>query len=89
MQYICWDRSELADETYLNCGELANGEMRKREVPADAAEASRGAGTAQEFLDALGPDGTQLLLYNNSGEARIEGTANARELRAALAAKAS
>ena len=33
--------------------------------------------------------GAQPLLYNNSGEARIEGAANARELRDALAAKAA
>ena len=57
-------------------------------TPAAAAEASDGAETAQAFLDALGADKAQLLLYNLSGEARIEGAANARELREALAAKA-
>ena len=57
------------------------------DVPADVIAASEGAETAQAFLDTL--DGAQLLLYNSSGEARIEGPANARELRAALAAKAA
>ena len=43
----------------------------------------------RSVLDALGAGKAQLLLYNNSGEAKIEGAANARELRAALAAKAA
>ena len=65
----------------------APAELIYRETEEAAAPASEGAETAQAFLDAL--DGAQLLLYNSSGEARIEGPANARELRAALAAKAA
>ena len=88
MQYVWWDRNALVNETYMDCYELINGAVRKKEAPGDVTGASQGAETAKAFLDMLG-DKTQLLLYNNSGEAKIEGEANARELRAALAAKAS
>ena len=87
MRYILWDRSDIVNETYLYCHALIDGVVETADVPADVAAASEGAETAQAFLDAL--DGAQLLLYNSSGEARIEGPANARELRAALAAKAA
>ncbi|MBQ9459738.1 MAG: hypothetical protein IJU66_07365 [Oscillospiraceae bacterium] len=80
MQYVRWDRSALADETYVGCYALENGAVRQVEAPANTAE------TAREFVDALG---AQPLLYNNSGEAGIEGAANARELRDALAARAA
>ena len=89
VRYVRWDHSIFEQESALGCYELANGEVRRTEAPADAAGASEGAETAQEFLDALGADRARLLLYNNSGETGIEGEANARELREALAAKAS
>ena len=89
VRYVRWDHSIFEQESVLGCYELANGEVRKTEVPADAADASKDAETAQAFLDTLGAGRAQLLLYNNSGETRIEGEANARELRAALAAKVS
>ena len=89
VRYVRWDHSIFEQESALGCYELANGEVRRTEAPSDAAGASEGAETAQEFLDALGADRARLLLYNNSGEAGIEGEANARELREALAAKAS
>ena len=63
--------------------------LPNRELPAEVADAAKGAETAQAFLNALGPGKAQLLLYNISGETKIEGDANAQELRAALAAKAS
>ena len=89
MRYIRWDRSALEDTLFLSCHELADGAIAKVETPADVTAASEGAETAQAFLDALQAGSVQLLLYNNSGEARIEGEANAQELRAALAAAAS
>ena len=89
IQYVWWERSALSDENSVYCFELLNGAVLKKEVPADVANASQGAESAKAFLDALGAGKAQLLLYNNSGEAKIEGEANARELRAALAAKAS
>jgi hypothetical protein len=89
VRYVLWDRSAAAGETYADCFALENGAVRKTELPADAAKASGDAETARAFLDALGAGKAQLLLYNDSGEARIEGEANAKELRAALAAKAA
>ena len=89
LQVLRWDHSLFEEENHVSCFGLTNGTVQKAELPAAAAEASDGAETAQAFLDALGADKTQLLLYNNSGEAKIEGAANAQELRAALAAKAS
>ena len=89
MRYIRWDRSALEDTLFLSCHELADGAIAKVETPADVTAASEGAETAQAFLDALQAGSVQLLLYNNSGEARIEGEANTQELRAALAAAAS
>lgn len=88
-QLIRWDRTVIAEETYLSCLSLDGGVLREAEIPADAGEASEGAATVQAFLEALGPGRAQLLLYNCSGETRIEGEANARELRAELAAKAA
>lgn len=86
-QLIRWDRTDLTEETYLSCLALDGGNLQNAEIPADAAAASEGAATAQAFLDALGAGRAQLLLYNCSGDARIEGEANARELRAELAEK--
>ena len=87
IQYIRRDYNVFTNESTVECYELINGAMQKIEVPGDVAAASQGAETAQAFLDALGSK-AQLLLYNNSGEAKIEGGANAQELRAVLAAKA-
>ena len=87
MQYVQWDYNVFTNESTVACYELIDGAMQKKEAPANVANASQGAETAQAFLDALGSK-AQLLLYNNSGEAKIEGGANAQELRAALAAKA-
>ncbi len=86
-QLIRWDRTDLTEETYLSCLALNGGKLLDAEIPADAAAASEGAASAQAFLDALGAGRVQLLLYNCSGDARIEGEANARELRAELTAK--
>ncbi len=88
MQYVIWDFSDLVNQSNVECFALVNGALRKTDAHADAADASRNAATAQEFLDSLGEGRAQLLLYNNSGDAKIEGEANARELRAALAATA-
>ena len=89
LQLVRWDRSDLVDETYLDCFELRSGALQQTDVPANVAAASQGAETAQMFLDVLAADGSQLLLYNCSGEAKIEGEANARLLRAVLAEKAA
>ncbi len=89
IQYIRWERSEITEENSIFCHALINGTLQQTEAPPDAAAASQGAETAQAFLDALGSGKAQLLLYNSSGDARIEGAANARELRSALAAKAA
>ena len=89
LQYICWDRTAVVNETVVCSYALKNGTAEKTETPAIVADASQGAETAQEFLDALGTDAVQPLLYNSSGETRIEGEANARELRAELASAAS
>jgi hypothetical protein len=89
MQYIQWEYYTFENAGYVNCYELNDGSIQKRELPTEVSDAAKGAETAQAFLDALGAGKAQLLLYNNSGEAKIEGQANARELRAALAAKAS
>ncbi len=89
LQAVWRDRSELMDETAVDCFELRDGALQKAEASADVAAASQGAETAHEFLDALGSDKAQLLLYNYSGEASIDGEANARELRAALSEKAA
>ncbi len=87
-QMVRWDRSEFAEDAFVFCYELVNGELQKRDTPQDVADASREAETAEAFLDALGEKALPLL-YNSSGDARIEGDTNARELRSALAAKAS
>ena len=89
LRSVRWDRSELTQECAAECRELTDGTLQETQLPAEAAEALQKAKTAQEFLDALGADRSQLLLYNLSGEAKIEGEPNARELRAALAAKAA
>ena len=89
MQFVLWDHDEFAAETDVDCLELNSGDVLKIKAPVEVADASEGAETAQSFLDALGAGKAQLLLYNKSGEAKIEGKANARELREALAAKAS
>ena len=78
MRYVWWERSALSDESSVYCFELSNGAVLKIEAPADVANASQGAESAKAFLDALGAGKAQLLLYNNSGEAKIEGEANAR-----------
>lgn len=88
-RYVRWDRSAFADETYVGCYALENGAVREAEAPAEVTDAARKAETAQDFLDALGSGTAQLLLRNSSGEARLEGEANARELRAAIAERAS
>lgn len=87
MQCVWWDHT-LDMETYVDCIELINGKMERTELPAKVADASQNAKTAKAFLKALGNGKAQLLLYNNSGEAKIEGKANARALREALVAKA-
>ena len=83
------DRSEFADSTEIYAYALSSGALQETDLPAAAAAASQGAETAQAYLDALGAGNAQLLLYNISGDAKLEGAANARELRAALAAKCS
>lgn len=88
-RYVRWDRSAFADETYIGCFALENGAVHEAEAPAEVMDAARKAETAQDFPGALGSGTAQLLLYNSSGEARLEGEANARALRAALAEKAS
>ena len=89
LQYVRWDRTELINETIVGSYELQNGTIRQTELSPIAAGASETAETVGEFLAAPGAEGMQPLLYNSSGEARIEGEANARELRAALASMAS
>ena len=89
LQYLWWDHNEFVEGNTVSCFEVKNGAVQKAEVPADVTSATQGAEAAQAFLDALGAGKAQLLLYNNSGEAKIEGNANARELRAALAQKVS
>ena len=89
LQYIRWDHTELTDETFVDSFELEDGTIRQTDIPAATASASETAATAREFLAAPGAETMQPLLYNSSGEARIEGEANARALRAALASMAS
>ena len=89
LQLVRWDRSEFADSTEIYAYALSSGALQETDLPAAAAAASQGAETAQAYLDALGAGNAQLLLYNISGDAKLEGAANARELRAALAAKCS
>ena len=92
MQYVWWDYITFGkDQNYLDCYcfGLVNGAFQEMEVPEEIAKASEGTQTAQEFLNALDSDNVQLLMYNRSGGAKLEGEANARELRAALAAKVS
>ncbi len=86
---VRWERDALAGESFVACFELRDGAVQKMTTSADVDAASQGADSARAFLDALGADKAQPLLYNNSGEVRLEGEANARELRAALAEKAS
>ena len=88
MQILRWDRDEILGVSFVDCYALQNSALQKIETPADVTAALNGAETAQAFWKALGDD-TVPLLYNLSGETKIEGEANARELRAALAAKAS
>ena len=88
-RYVRWDRSADANEVYVGCYALENGAVRQTEAPAEAMDAAQKAETAQAFPDALESGTAQLLLYNESGEAGLAGEANARELRAAIAAKAS
>lgn len=89
VQCVRWDANAIVNERYVDCFALVNGTVQKTEMPSDVEAASREAETAREFLDALGTRRACLLLYNNSGEAGLEGEANVRELRAALAAKAA
>ncbi len=89
LRLIQWDHSDLVEGSSVICFELKDGVLARTEPDAELAAAANGAQTASAFLETSGVDGAQLLLYNASGEARIEGPANARELRAAVAAKAS
>ena len=89
MQYVRWEYNTFENAGYVSCYELKDGTVQKRELPAEVADAAKGAETAQAFLNALGAGKAQLLLYNISGETKIEGEANAQELRAALVARAS
>ena len=85
LQYVRWDRTEPAYELFAAGYVLKNGAIQQTEAPSFAGSAE----TAGEFLAAPGAEAMQPLLYNSSGEAKIEGEANARELRAALASMAS
>lgn len=93
MQYVWWERDyDPAGSSYyyiLGCYELKNGAMLEIELPASLAESLQEAETAQDAVNVLGADKAQLLLFNNSGEAGIEGEANAKVLRETLAARAS
>ena len=88
VQLVRWDRSEITGENEVYFLGLVNGELQQIQSPADGEEVL-GADTFRAFLDALGPERVRPLLYNNSGETRIEEEANARELRAALAGAAT
>ncbi len=88
LRYVLWDCSALTQESMVVCFALTDGVLQETELP-DEVTAALGAETARAFLEALGADKAQPLLYNNSGEARPEGPANARELREALAARAA
>ena len=85
LQCLRWDRTEPANEIFAAGYGLSNGAIQQTETPSFAESAE----TAGEFLAAPGTEAMQPLLYNRSGEAKIEGEANARELRAALASMAS
>lgn len=85
LQLVRWDRTELTNEIFVGSYELKNGAVQQTDIPSIAANASETAVTAREFLGAPGTESMQPLLYNNSGEAGIEGAPNARELLAALA----
>ena len=58
-------------------------------MPSDLEAALESADSVEAFLDALGADEAQLLMYNSSGEAGIAAEQNARELRAYLSEYAS
>ena len=75
------------EETTVICFELADGELQMKEAPTDVADAAGESNSSEEFLDALGSlnvYNAQLLLFNNSGDAKIEGDANILQLREAI-----
>ena len=88
MQFVWWDRMDSMDEGDVYYYEFEDGTMQMEEAPANVKEASKGAKSAEGFLDALGTDKAQLLMHNRSGITKIEGEANAQELRAALVRRA-
>ena len=90
MKYVWWDRFAPEEETTVICFELADGELQMKEAPADMADAAGESNSSEEFLDALGSlnvYNAQLLLFNNSGDAKIEGDANILQLREAIASQ--
>lgn len=89
MKCFTWDHYSIEGISYAGCFELINGQAQKTDLPADLADAAEAAETVQQFLDALGADRAQLLLYNSSGKAGIAAEQNARELRDALAGYAA
>ncbi len=82
---VWFDRNDTTGEGYAVCFEFVNGTIERKDAPADMAEAAKKASSAQAFLDWLGKDNVMPLIYNYSGDARIEPVANGRELREALA----
>ena len=89
MQYVRWDHYGIENVSYAGCYEFIDGTVQKTEMPSEHIAALESADSVQAFLDALGADRTQLLLYNSSGEAGIAAEQNARELRDALAGYAA
>ena len=89
VQCVCWDRNDFAGETYADRYELVNGKLQKNELSDEETTGWKSAETVQAFLDTLGDGNAQLLLYNSSGDAKIEGAENAQKLREALVSTAA
>ena len=90
MKYVWWDLFAPEKDKTVNCFELADGELRKIEAPAFVADAAGESFSSEEFLEMLNSANdskAQLLLVNNSGDAKIEGDANILQLREAIASR--
>lgn len=90
MKCVWWDHFAPEDDISISCYELIDGELQKTEAPADIADAAEESGTSEDSLDALNSvnaQDVQLLLFNNSGDVKIEGDANILQLREAIVSR--
>ena len=84
-QAVWFERNDTTGESFATCFELINGTIERKPAPDAMAELAGKAANSKAFFESLGEGNALPLLYNYSGEAKIEPAANGRELREALA----